>query len=93
MKAAGQPDASIDDQADVVETDPTGAQVRSVRPASPFVRAPGKIPLVEDAIGRVRVLILVINLRLGYPVGQNSSACPRIAARGKYQLPRSSQSN
>jgi len=53
MKLRVNPDAGVDDLADVVETDPSlAAQVVSWA-ASPYYAAPGKIRSVEDAIGRV----------------------------------------
>lgn len=70
MKLRVNPDAGIDDLADVVETDPSlAAQVVSWA-ASPYYAAPGKIRSVEDAIGRVLGFDLVINLAVGLALGK-----------------------
>lgn len=70
MKLRVNPDAGVDDLADVVETDPSlAAQVVSWA-ASPFYAAPGKIRSVEDAIGRVLGFDLVINLAVGLALGK-----------------------
>ncbi len=70
MKLRVNPDASVDDLADIVETDPSlAAQVVSWA-ASPFYAAPGKIRSVEDAIGRVLGFDLVINLAVGLALGK-----------------------
>ncbi|MEL0166698.1 MAG: HDOD domain-containing protein [Pseudomonadaceae bacterium] len=70
MKLRVNPDAGVDDLADVVETDPSlAAQVVSWA-ASPYYAAPGKIRSVEDAIGRVLGFDLVINLAVGLALGK-----------------------
>lgn len=70
MKLRVNPDASIEELADVVETDPSlAAQVVSWA-SSPFYAAPGKIRSVEDAIGRVLGFDLVINLAVGLALGK-----------------------
>jgi|TARA_R110002020_G_scaffold48287_1_gene137770 HD-like signal output (HDOD) protein/prolyl-tRNA editing enzyme YbaK/EbsC (Cys-tRNA(Pro) deacylase) len=81
MKLRVNPDASIDDLADVVETDPSlAAQVVSWA-SSPFYAAPGKIRSVEDAIGRVLGFDLVINLAVGLSLGKTFSL-PKDAPEG-----------
>ena len=70
MKLRVNPEAGIDELADVVETDPSlAAQVVSWA-ASPYYAAPGKIKSVEDAIGRVLGFDLVINLAVGLSLGK-----------------------
>lgn len=70
MKLRVNPDATVDDLADVVETDPSlAAQVVSWA-SSPFYAAPGRIRSVEDAIGRVLGFDLVINLAVGLALGK-----------------------
>lgn len=70
MKLRVNPDASIEELADLVETDPSlAAQVVSWA-SSPFYAAPGKIRSVEDAIGRVLGFDLVINLAVGLALGK-----------------------
>ncbi|MEH6565894.1 MAG: HDOD domain-containing protein [Halopseudomonas sp.] len=70
MKLRVNPDAGIEELADVVETDPSlAAQVVSWA-ASPYYAAPGKIRSVEDAIGRVLGFDLVINLAVGLALGK-----------------------
>lgn len=67
------PDATVDDITNVVETDPAlAAQVISWA-ASPYYAAPGKIRSVEDAIVRVLGFDLVINLALGLALGKTLS--------------------
>ena len=81
MKLRVNPEASIDELADVVETDPSlAAQVVSWA-SSPFYAAPGKIRSVEDAIGRVLGFDLVINLAVGLSLGKTFSL-PKDAAEG-----------
>ncbi|MFO7706235.1 MAG: HDOD domain-containing protein [Halopseudomonas sp.] len=81
MKLRVNPEASIDDLADVVETDPSlAAQVVSWA-SSPFYGAPGKIRSVEDAIGRVLGFDLVINLAVGLALGKTFSL-PKDAPEG-----------
>ncbi len=70
MKLRVDPDSSIEQLTDVVETDPSlAAQVVSWA-SSPFYAAPGKIRSVEDAIGRVLGFDLVINLAVGLALGK-----------------------
>ncbi|MBO3277337.1 aminoacyl-tRNA deacylase and HDOD domain-containing protein [Pseudomonas schmalbachii] len=73
IKLRVDPDATVEDITDVVETDPAlAAQVVSWA-ASPFYAAPGKIRSVEDAIVRVLGFDLVINLALGLALGKTLS--------------------
>ncbi len=70
IKLRVDPNATVDDITDVVETDPAlAAQVISWA-ASPYYAAPGKIRSVEDAIIRVLGFDLVINLALGLALGK-----------------------
>lgn len=81
MKLRVNPEASIEELADVVETDPSlAAQVVSWA-SSPFYAAPGKIRSVEDAIGRVLGFDLVINLAVGLSLGKSFSL-PKDAPEG-----------
>jgi HD-like signal output (HDOD) protein/prolyl-tRNA editing enzyme YbaK/EbsC (Cys-tRNA(Pro) deacylase) len=81
MRLRVNPDASIEDLADVVETDPSlAAQVVSWA-SSPYYAAPGKIRSVEDAIGRVLGFDLVINLAVGLSLGKSFSL-PKDAPEG-----------
>ncbi|MNO46090.1 HDOD domain protein [compost metagenome] len=73
IKLRVDPNATVDDITDVVETDPAlAAQVVSWA-ASPYYAAPGKIRSVEDAIVRVLGFDLVINLALGLALGKTLS--------------------
>ncbi|NBA94433.1 aminoacyl-tRNA deacylase and HDOD domain-containing protein [Pseudomonas sp. R5(2019)] len=73
IKLRVDPNASVDDITNVVETDPAlAAQVVSWA-ASPYYAAPGKIRSVEDAIVRVLGFDLVINLALGLALGKTLS--------------------
>ncbi len=73
IKLRVDPEATVDDLANVVETDPAlAAQVISWA-ASPYYAAPGKIRSVEDAIVRVLGFDLVINLALGLALGKTLS--------------------
>ena len=73
IKLRVDPDATVDDITNVVETDPAlAAQVISWA-ASPYYAAPGKIRSVEDAIVRVLGFDLVINLALGLALGKTLS--------------------
>ncbi len=73
MRLRVNPDATLEDLADVVETDPSlAAQVVSWA-SSPYYAAPGKIRSVEDAIGRVLGFDLVINLAVGLALGKTFS--------------------
>ncbi|WP_313550399.1 aminoacyl-tRNA deacylase and HDOD domain-containing protein [Pseudomonas sp.] len=70
IKLRVNPEATVDDLAGVVETDPAlAAQVISWA-SSPYYAAPGKIRSVEDAIIRVLGFDLVINLALGLTLGK-----------------------
>lgn len=70
MKLRVNPDATVEQLTDVVETDPSlAAQVVSWA-ASSFYAAPGKIRSVEDAITRVLGFDLVINLSVGLSLGK-----------------------
>ncbi len=70
IKLRVNPEASIEDVTDVVETDPAlAAQVVSWA-ASPYYGSPVKIRSVEDAIVRVLGFDLVINLALGLALGK-----------------------
>lgn len=69
-KLRADPEASIQDLAKVVETDPSlAAQVVSWA-SSPFYGAPGGIVSVQDAVIRVLGFDLVINLALGLALGK-----------------------
>ncbi len=84
MKLRVDPDATIEQLADVVETDPSlAAQVVSWA-SSPYYAAPGKIRSVEDAIGRVLGFDLVINLAVGLALGKTFSL-PKDTAEGSTQ--------
>lgn len=73
IKLRVNPEATTDDLAGVVETDPAlAAQVISWA-SSPYYAAPGKIRSVEDAIVRVLGFDLVINLALGLTLGKTLS--------------------
>ncbi len=64
------PNAVVDDLAQIVESDPSlAAQVVSWA-ASPYYAAPGKIRSVQDAIVRVLGFDLVGNLALGLALGK-----------------------
>ena len=64
------PNAGLDELADVVETDPSlAAQVVSWA-NSPYYAAPGQIHSVSDAVIRVLGYEMVINLALGLSLGQ-----------------------
>lgn len=65
------PNADINDLANVVETDPSlAAQVVSWA-ASPYYSAPGKIKSIHDAIVRVLGFDMVLNLALGLALGRS----------------------
>ncbi|UAW98333.1 HDOD domain-containing protein [Halopseudomonas nanhaiensis] len=84
MKLRVDADATIEQLADVVETDPSlAAQVVSWA-SSPYYAAPGKIRSVEDAIGRVLGFDLVINLAVGLALGKTFSL-PKDTAEGSTQ--------
>lgn len=84
MKLRVDPEATIEELADVVETDPSlAAQVVSWA-SSPYYAAPGKIRSVEDAIGRVLGFDLVINLAVGLALGKTFSL-PKDTAEGSTQ--------
>ena len=74
------PNADINNLADVVETDPSlAAQVVSWA-ASPYYSAPGKIKSIHDAIVRVLGFDMVLNLSLGLALGKSLNLpkdCPR----------------
>ena len=73
MKLRVNPDATVEQLTDVVETDPSlAAQVVSWASSS-FYAAPGKIRSVEDAITRVLGFDLVINLAVGLSLGKTFS--------------------
>ncbi|HDZ58421.1 MAG TPA: HDOD domain-containing protein [Pseudomonas xinjiangensis] len=73
MKLRVDPESTLEDLTDVVETDPSlAAQVVSWA-SSPFYAAPGKIRSVEDAISRVLGFDLVINLAVGLALGKTFS--------------------
>lgn len=73
VKLRVDPNASIDDVTDVVETDPAlAAQVISWA-SSPYYGSLAKIRSVEDAIIRVLGFDLVINLALGLALGKTLS--------------------
>lgn len=81
MKLRANPDATVEQLADVVETDPSlAAQVVSWASSS-FYAAPGKIRSVEDAITRVLGFDLVINLAVGLSLGKTFSL-PKDAPEG-----------
>ena len=67
------PDATVEQLTDVVETDPSlAAQVVSWASSS-FYAAPGRIRSVEDAIVRVLGFDLVMNLSIGLSLGKTFS--------------------
>ena len=67
------PDTTVEQLTDVVETDPSlAAQVVSWASSS-FYAAPGKIRSVEDAIVRVLGFDLVMNLSIGLSLGKTFS--------------------
>ena len=73
MKLRVNPDSTVEQLTDVVETDPSlAAQVVSWASSS-FYAAPGKIRSVEDAITRVLGFDLVINLAVGLSLGKTFS--------------------
>lgn len=70
IKLRADPDADINDLANIVEIDPSlAAQVVSWA-ASPYYSAPGKIKSVHDAIVRVLGFDMVLNLSLGLALGK-----------------------
>lgn len=65
IQMRGNPDASIDDLVEIVESDPMlAAQVVSWA-ASPYYGAPGTVKCVQEAIVRVLGFDMVLNLALG----------------------------
>ena len=73
MKLRVNPDATVGQLTDLVETDPSlAAQVVSWASSS-FYAAPGRIRSVEDAITRVLGFDLVINLAVGLSLGKTFS--------------------
>lgn len=70
IKLRADPNADINDLANIVEIDPSlAAQVVSWA-ASPYYSAPGKIKSVHDAIVRVLGFDMVLNLALGLALGK-----------------------
>ncbi|SMF24634.1 HD-like signal output (HDOD) domain, no enzymatic activity [Alteromonadaceae bacterium Bs31] len=70
IKLRADPNADINDLANIVEIDPSlAAQVVSWA-ASPYYSAPGKIKSVHDAIVRVLGFDMVLNLSLGLALGK-----------------------
>lgn len=81
MKLRVNPDATIEQLTDVVETDPSlAAQVVSWASSS-YYAAPVKIRSVEDAITRVLGFDLVTNLAVGLSLGKTFSL-PKDAPEG-----------
>jgi HD-like signal output (HDOD) protein len=81
IKLRANPDASVSELADIVESDASlAAQVVSWA-ASPYYAAPGKIQSVQDAIVRVLGFDLVSNLAVGLAMG-NTLALPKDRAAG-----------
>ncbi|MDX1491003.1 MAG: HDOD domain-containing protein [Pseudohongiellaceae bacterium] len=81
IKLRANPDASIDELADIVESDASlAAQVVSWA-SSPYYAAPGKIQSVKDAIVRVLGFDLVSNLAVGLALG-NTLAIPKDKVEG-----------
>lgn len=75
------PNADINDLANIVETDPSlAAQVVSWA-ASPYYSAPGKIKSIHDAIVRVLGFDMVLNLSLGLALGKTLNV-PKDSAFG-----------
>ncbi|WP_185233615.1 aminoacyl-tRNA deacylase and HDOD domain-containing protein [Teredinibacter franksiae] len=73
IKLRADPNADINDLANIVEIDPSlAAQVVSWA-ASPYYSAPGKIKSVHDAIVRVLGFDMVLNLALGLALGKTMS--------------------
>ncbi|WP_045856144.1 HDOD domain-containing protein [Teredinibacter purpureus] len=73
IKLRADPNADINDLANIVEIDPSlAAQVVSWA-ASPYYSAPGKIKSVHDAIVRVLGFDMVLNLALGLALGRTMS--------------------
>lgn len=71
IKLRADPDADINDLANIVELDPSlAAQVVSWA-SSPYYSAPGKIKSVHDAIVRVLGFDMVLNLALGLALGKS----------------------
>lgn len=71
IKLRSDPDADINDLANIVELDPSlAAQVVSWA-SSPYYSAPGKIKSVHDAIVRVLGFDMVLNLALGLALGRS----------------------
>lgn len=70
IKLRADPNADINDLANIVEIDPSlAAQVVSWA-SSPYYSAPGKIKSVHDAIVRVLGFDMVMNLALGLALGK-----------------------
>ncbi len=70
IRLRADPNADINDLANIVEIDPSlAAQVVSWA-ASPYYSAPGKIKSVHDAIVRVLGFDMVLNLSLGLSLGK-----------------------
>lgn len=81
IKLRANPDASVSELADIVESDASlAAQVVSWA-ASPYYAAPGKIQSVQDAIVRVLGFELVSNLAVGMAMGQ-TLALPKGSVAG-----------
>lgn len=81
MKLRVNPDSTIEQLADIVETDPSlAAQVVSWASSS-YYAAPVKISSVEDAITRVLGFDLVTNLAVGLSLGRTFSL-PKDAPEG-----------
>jgi len=73
IRLRADPNADINDLANIVELDPSlAAQVVSWA-ASPYYSAPGKIKSVHDAIIRVLGFDMVLNLSLGLSLGKTLS--------------------
>ena len=81
IKLRVDPDADINELAEVVEIDPSlAAQVVSWA-ASPYYSAPGKIKSIHDAIVRVLGFDMVLNLALGLALGRTLNI-PKDAPKG-----------
>lgn len=73
IKLRADPNADINDLANIVDVDPSlAAQVVSWA-SSPYYSAPGKIKSVHDAIVRVLGFDMVLNLALGLSLGKTLS--------------------
>lgn len=74
LRLRTNPDAGVDELADIIERDPSlAAQVVSWASSS-FYNAPGKVKSVHDAIVRILGFDMVMNLAMGLALGRTLEA-------------------